>query len=110
GIAEERLPVLGVEFLYLADILDDRPQLHAVSRHQACRLGKLLQAAQRIELVEQEQGRVFALASLRGSLKRQVDEETQEPPMFIQILRRQHEIDRRIALVQFAQAEVRRTQ
>ena len=30
--------------------------------------------------------------------------------MFIQILRRQHEIDRRIAFVQFPQAEVRRTQ
>jgi len=35
---------------------------------------------------------------------------TQKPAMFIQILRRQHEIDRRGAFVQFAQAEVRRTQ
>src|SRR6202034_3902539 len=57
GICDERLPGFAVMLLELADILDDRPKLHAEPGHQTRRRLDRLHVAKHRKLIEHEQDR-----------------------------------------------------
>lgn len=57
-IRNERLPVLRIELLQLAEVLDDRPQGELVACKKASGLLQRRELAKRVELIEQEQGPV----------------------------------------------------
>ena len=67
-------------------------------------------APEAVKLIENVERRMLALASLRGGRQEGIDDQPQRPLMHGQILRRQHEIDRRVPIIQIERREIRPAQ
>ena len=59
GIGQEGPGALAIERAELVHVLEDRPELEAIARHQPHRALHRLQSAKHRELIEQEQLRAF---------------------------------------------------
>ena len=76
-VRQEGARALGIVAAQLVDVLQDRPELRAIARHQPHGTLDRLEAAQRGELVEQEQHRSRRLPRRAGQLgERLADDET----------------------------------